>query len=332
MMQRIDREQAPVQSDLRLVVDALPGLVWTALPDGQVDFLNHPWCEYAGMTLEEAAGVGWLAAVCPDDLAKLGAYWQSILESGEPGEIEARLRGTDGTFRWFLFRANPLRDASGNVVKWIGTNTDIDERVRAEILLGAEKRLLEMVATGESLTRVLTELCRVVEAETDAHCSVVLVDPTETHLEGSVAPSLPQTFVSAIDGRPVNQDSGPCAMAAFLNEQVISTDIATDARWSEWNWCPLALQHSLRACWSTPIASKTGNALGAFALYHDRPRTPTALDQKLIDQFTHLASIAIDQRQQRCRTQSVARTTPWPPSSTSSSTGAFSCNASRRMK
>jgi PAS domain S-box-containing protein len=292
-MPQIDREQA-MQSDLRLVVDALPGLVWTALPNGQVDFLNQPWCDYAGMTPEEASGVGWLGAVCPDDLANLGAYWQSILESGKPGEIEARLRGTDGTFRWFLFRANPLRDASGSIVKWIGTNTDIDERVHAEILLAAEKRLLEMVATGESLPRVLTELCRVVEAETDAHCSVVLVNPTGTHLEGGVAPSLPQTFVSAIDGRPVNVDSGPCAMAAFLNEQVISTDIATDARWSEWNWCPLALQHGLRACWSTPIASKTGNALGAFALYYGRPRTPTALDQKLIDQFTHLASIAID--------------------------------------
>jgi PAS domain S-box-containing protein len=311
-----------MENDLRLVVDTLPGLVWTALPTGQVDFLNQPWCDYAGMTLEEASGVGWLTAVCPDDLSKLVKDWESILESGVPGEIEARLRRSDGIFRWFLFRANPLRDASGNIVKWIGTNTDIEDRVvaedslraseqhlqqlvdtlkthiedqkRAEFILAAEKRLLEMVATGESLTRVLTELCRVVEAETYAYCSIVLVDPMGAYLEGSVAPSLPKSFVDAIDGRPVNEDSGPCAMAAFLNQQVISADIATDTRWSEWEWCPLALQHGLRACWSTPIRSKLGKALGAFALYCDQPRTPTAFDQKVIDQFTHLASIAID--------------------------------------
>jgi PAS domain S-box-containing protein len=311
-----------MENGFRLVVDTLPGLVWTALPNGQVDFLNQPWCDYAGMTLDEASGAGWLTAVCPDDLPNLGERWQSILKSGEPGEIEVRLRGTDGLFRWFLFRANPLREASGEIVKWIGTNTDIEDRVRAEeslrasehrlrqivdtlqvhieeqkraeFILAAEKRLLEMVATGESLTQVLTELCRVVEAETYAYCSIVLVDPMGTYLERSVAPSLPESFVEAIDGRPVNEDSGPCAMAAFLNEQVISADIATDTRWSEWDWCPLALRHGLRACWSTPIHSKKGKALGVFALYCDQPRTPTALDQKVIDQFTHLASIAID--------------------------------------
>jgi PAS domain S-box-containing protein len=311
-----------MENGLRLVVDTLPGQVWTALPSGHVDFLNRPWCEYTGMTLHEASGAGWLAAVCPDDLSELGAHWQSILNSGEPGEIEARLRGADGLHRWFLFRANPLRDASGQIVKWIGTNTDIEDRVRAEeslraserrlqqtvdtlqvhmgdqkhaeFILAAEKRLLEMVATGESLTRVLTELCRVVEAETYAYCSIVLVDPMGAYLERSVAPNLPKSFVEAIDGRPVNEDSGPCAMAAFLNEQVISADIATDTRWSEWDWCPLALHHGLRACWSTPIHSKKGKALGVFALYCDQPRTPTALDQKVIDQFTHLASIAID--------------------------------------
>jgi PAS domain S-box-containing protein len=190
-----------MENDLRMVVDTLPGLVWTALPTGEVDFLNQPWCDYAGMTLEEASGVGWLTAVCPDDLSKLVKDWESILESGVPGEIEARLRRSDGIFRWFLFRANPLRDASGNIVKWIGTNTDIEDRVvaedslraseqhlqqlvdtlkihiedqkRAEFILAAEKRLLEMVATGESLTRVLTRWERISKAASRQACRKV---------------------------------------------------------------------------------------------------------------------------------------------------------------
>lgn len=100
------------------------------------------------MTLEEAAGAGWLTAVSPDDLSALSAYWESILQSGEPGEIEVRLRGNDGIFRWFLFRANPLRDASGNIVKWIGTNTDIEDRVVAEeSFRESEQHLQQLVDT-----------------------------------------------------------------------------------------------------------------------------------------------------------------------------------------
>src|SRR6266853_1101815 len=133
MSARITRKRhAPLQDDLRRVVDSLPGLVWTSLPDGHVDFLNQPWCDYTGLSLDKACGWGWNAAIYPQHLPALLYYSPSILTSGEPGEMEARMRRFDGKHRWFLFRASPSRDASGKVVRWYGTNTDIEARKVAE--------------------------------------------------------------------------------------------------------------------------------------------------------------------------------------------------------
>jgi PAS domain S-box-containing protein len=121
-----------MENKFRPVVDALPGLVWTARPDGHIDFLNQRWCEYTGHSVGEAYGPGWQTAIHPEDLPELLERWRSILASGEPGEMEARLRRFDGEYRWFLFRTCPLADASGAVVKWCGMNTDIEDRRRSE--------------------------------------------------------------------------------------------------------------------------------------------------------------------------------------------------------
>ena len=125
-------DETDVHNDLSRVVDALPGLVWTALPDGEIDFLNQRWCEYTGLTAEEAQRRGWQAAVHPDDLHLLLERWPSEMAGGTRGEMEARLRRFDGEYRWFLFRTFALTDASGQVEKWCGMNTDIDDRRRRE--------------------------------------------------------------------------------------------------------------------------------------------------------------------------------------------------------
>jgi len=158
--------------------------------------------------------------------------------------------------------------------------------------------MLEMLAWGYSFPVVLEALCRLVEETVSScYCSVVLVDPSGTRLEHGAAPSLPESFITSIVGRPVNVDSGPCAMAAYLNEQVVAADLTTETRWAAYEWCPMALAHGLQACWSTPISSKAGKVLGAFAIYYDEPRTPSPLQQSLIERFKHIASIAIERAQ-----------------------------------
>jgi len=173
-----------------------------------------------------------------------------------------------------------------------------DELDHAQALLAGEKRLLEMVAAGRPLQTVLEALCLLVEETAGGgHCSVVLVDPSGTRLEHGAAPSLPASFVAAIVGRPVNCESGPCAMAAALGEQVTSIDLEAETRWDDDDWCPMALAHGLRSCCSTPIRSSAGKVLGAFAIYYTEPRAPTPQHLVMIDQLTHIASIAVERTQ-----------------------------------
>ncbi|HWG32823.1 MAG TPA: PAS domain-containing protein [Gemmatimonadaceae bacterium] len=421
-----------MENELSRVVDDLPGLVWTALPDGQMDFVNQRWCEYTGLSVEAARGSGWQTVIFHEDLPGLLDSWQAILASGHAGEMEARLRRFDGEHRWFLLRARPSRDASGELVGWCGINTeiqdrpraygegsdrwwlssrarenhfrfildelpvlislvrptgeiecansryldyfgltlgeakrragghgahpadragiqaawrrslatgeaydlecrrrsadgvyrwfhsrgfplrdargdaifwyflqtDIDDLKRAGALLAGEKNLLEMVATGAPMKAVLNGLCEFIESTAGGcHCSIVLADRSGTHIEYGAAPSLPDSFINSILGLPVTIDAGPCAMAMCVNEQVASTDLTTEARWTASGWCSVALAHGLKACLSTPIPSTAGRVLGAFALYYDEPRVPAPLHQSLIGQLTNIASIAIERAQ-----------------------------------
>jgi PAS domain S-box-containing protein len=135
-VQEIDRSE----SGLRKAIDTIPALAWRALPDGSNDFLNKHWPDYTGLSPAESQGWGWKVAIHPADVGGLLQKLQAILASGKPGESEARLRGHDGVFRWFLFRAEPLREEAGQIVHWYATATDTDDRKRAESLLAAEHK------------------------------------------------------------------------------------------------------------------------------------------------------------------------------------------------
>jgi PAS domain S-box-containing protein len=117
---------------LRHVVDTIPAIVWSALPDGAVDFVNDRWLQYTGLFSEDSLGWRWTATIHPDDFARATDYWRTVLLSGEPAELEQRLRRSDGQFRWFLCRYVPVRDDSGKIVRWYGTCTDIEDRKQAE--------------------------------------------------------------------------------------------------------------------------------------------------------------------------------------------------------
>jgi PAS domain S-box-containing protein len=120
-----------MELELSVVINALPGLVWTALLDGRAEFLNLRWCQFTGLSLAQAIGFGWHSAIHPQDLSLVLSRWRSLVESAAPGEIEVRLRRHDGEYRRFLLNAAPIADSSGRIVKWCGINTDIEERLRA---------------------------------------------------------------------------------------------------------------------------------------------------------------------------------------------------------
>ena len=181
------------ERDLNHIINTIPVLAWCNLPDGSNEFLNQPWHDYTGLSPEEAHGWGWQVTIHPDDLPKLLDKWWELLAAGEPGEIEARLRRFDGVYRWFLFRVNPLRDGAGSIVKWYGTNTDIDDRKRAEEELRRHEAFLvegqRLSLTGSFSWRVGTDeitwseqLYRIFEVEPAMRVTLELIG-TRVHPE-----------------------------------------------------------------------------------------------------------------------------------------------------
>jgi PAS domain S-box-containing protein len=132
--ERRKAEEALRASELqyRSLADLIPGVVWTAQADGSIDYANRYWFTFSGMTWEQTQGNGWAACLHPDDLPRTIQSWTTALQTGEPYEIEYRLkRAADGAYRWFLAQARPLRNAEGQVVKWFGMLTEIEDRVHA---------------------------------------------------------------------------------------------------------------------------------------------------------------------------------------------------------
>lgn len=310
--EELRQSEAIAEQRLRLVVDTTPAMINTCHPNGYLDYVNKGWLDYFGFSLETAldrADVmkmsvpskadmydgNWQPIIHPEDLATFRDHWKATLASGKPGESEGRVRRFDGAYRWHLFRGVPLCDETGKPVKWYISAFDIEDRKQAEALLAGEKRILEMVARGDSLAQILDSLCRLVEDQaTGVLASILLLDSNGKRLCRGAAPSLPEPYTDAIDGSEIGPSVGSCGTAAYFGKQVIVSDISSDPLWV--NFRELALTYSLRACWSTPIFSAERKVIGTFAMYYREPRSPNPRDQDIIGQITHLAGVAIQHK------------------------------------
>src|ERR1700680_3670804 len=151
-------EEPGDEQDIRLVVDTIPTLAWSAGPDGSAEFFNQRWLDYTGLSAEQALGSGWQGAIHLDELSRIFETFREALNSVKPYEVEGRFRRFDGEFRWFLFRGSPLRDRSGKVAKWYGTNTDLEERKRAEEALRKSEERWRSVFENSAIGVALTDL------------------------------------------------------------------------------------------------------------------------------------------------------------------------------
>ncbi|HUI44069.1 MAG TPA: sigma-54-dependent Fis family transcriptional regulator [Terriglobia bacterium] len=138
-------EPTEFEQRLRLLIDHVPTLIWTAAPDGSIDFINQRGLEYHGVALPVVRGWGWTAVIHPEDLTRFVREWRAAVAGGKPFEGEARLRRADGAYRWFLSRGVPLRDELGDVIRWYGTTTDIEDRKQAEDAVARSEDRLRLV-------------------------------------------------------------------------------------------------------------------------------------------------------------------------------------------
>ncbi|MGA7402365.1 MAG: PAS domain S-box protein [Candidatus Sulfotelmatobacter sp.] len=230
----------------------------------------------------------------PDDRPALQELLERVSRDRTEFDLEHRLLMPDGSVKYLQVVGRPSKDKSGNF-EFVGAVTDITERKRAESLLAAEKRSLEMIASGASLTAILEDLCSAIDAQSPGVISSVLLTDTEgKRLWPAVGPKAPSGWSQAIAGGAIGPRAGSCGTAAFRKKLVITSDIATDPLWVDYR--DLALSHGLRASWSQPLISKNNEVLGTFAMYYPEPRSPNSSDLQLIEAAGHIAVIAIERR------------------------------------
>ena len=290
----IERDRA--EADLRTseqkyrdLIDASPDAICVLDADSKCVLVNPAGVELAGRPEEELVGSSITDTYVPEELHlfrdridKLKAEGSFRFErkflrkNGEVIPVEISLSALRGQYYQAIIR-------------------DISQRKRREALLAGENRVLEMVAKGDSLSDILDNLCLLVEEQSSGVlASILLMDPNGKQLRHGAAPHLPKTYTEAIDGAFIGPAVGSCGTAAYRAEQVIVSDIAVDPLWAAFR--DLALRHSLRACWSTPIFSSEGKVTGTFAMYYREPRTPTPREQETIKHITHLAGVAIQRK------------------------------------
>ena len=297
------RTEAALQESeerFRRMADAIPEVIWfTALEPEKVLYVSPSFERVWGLPVKNLYENPrlWIEAIHPDDRERVTSTFSRWVAGEQVNyhNVEYRIVQPGGAVRWIHERGVLSLNPEGKPCLASGISTDITERKRAEVLVAGEKKLLEMIAQGSSLASVLDALCRFGEEMSgNVLVSILLVSPDGKSLRHGAAPSLPKSYTEAIDGALIGPRAGSCGTAAYRGERIIVSDIATDPLWDQYRH--LAIDHGLRACWSTPIFSTTRDVIGTFALYSREPGSPSSEQLNLIEQMTHLAAVAIERK------------------------------------
>jgi PAS domain S-box-containing protein len=262
--------------------------------DGRIVYWNRAAEALYGWRAEEVLGRPILEVTPSTVSAEQACAIMESLASGNSWEGEFEVQRRDGsTFRAYVTDSPVFLD--GRQAGVIGLSRDVTEQTRLRALVHGQKRVLELVATGTPLPRVLATLNDLVEQQSDGMpCSILLVEEDGLRFRAvASSPSL-EGYGDAVDGASMAPPYlGPCCMAAHRREPVVVPDVVTDPRWSG-AWRDLALSYGLTSSCSTPILASDGTVLGTFALFGTEPGRPFLPDPQLIEVATHLAGIAIE--------------------------------------
>ncbi|HUG53363.1 MAG TPA: PAS domain-containing protein, partial [Vicinamibacteria bacterium] len=291
------------EEQLRQLADSIPQLAWMAGPDGRSFWYNQRWYEYTGTTFEDMKDSGFHSVHDPELLPEVLERWQRSLATGEPFEMEFPLRGADRVFRWFLTRVNPMRDASGRVVRWFGTSTDVDQVRRIRHALEEETRVLELLnRTGTTLASSL-DLQALLQSITDsatqlsgARFGAFFYNTVDERGEAFLLYTLSGAPREAFEkfGHPrATALFGP----TFRGEGVIRChDVLEDPRYGG-----MEPHHGMppghlpvRSYLAVPVVSRSGEVIGGLFFGHPQPGVFDERTERLITGVAAQAGVAID--------------------------------------
>jgi PAS domain S-box-containing protein len=278
----------------RMLDRVCPVGIFRADATGRFRDVNARWCEMTGLEPNAALDDGWFAAIHDDDRDRVRQLWDLAVENRTELRIEFGLepRGPRDDPRWVLAEAVPCSAEENEESSILGTFTDVTELKRDQAVQKGQTRILQLIAAGAELDKVLTVIALLIEEICpDTMCSVLFLNDRQTHLRYGIAPSLPVDYVEATNHVAIGPKFGSCGAAAATGARVVVEDIETDEHWEESR--EVAIEHGLRACWSQPLLSSTGKVVGTFAMYYCDRRRPTAAEIRLLELAAYLAEIAI---------------------------------------
>jgi len=287
-------ESAAADGRLRRLLDAIPLQIGFLNTDMVLEFANRKSLQDFNMTFEQLNQWTSSGIIHADDHETNYKHVQALL-SGQTYKTDLRFLYPNGAYRWMQAICVPMRDAQGNVVCYVTCQVDIDDLKRAEALLAAEVKLLEMVAQGEALDQVLNALARhVEELRSGCCCCVLVVAPDRKHLHIAASPSLPDVFHHILDGQAIDSGHDPCSLAVIEKTPIVTEDLAGDPRWEHSPWQAVMNSLGFGSCRATPILSASGEVSGVVAIYRSTTVASDPREEGLIDRFAKIAGIAID--------------------------------------
>jgi PAS domain S-box-containing protein len=286
-----EHEHAELQ--LRALFEAMPQLGWAARPDGWVYHYNQRWYEYTGATQPEIEGLGWRSVIDPAVVGEVSERWTASLATGEPFQMAFTLRRHDGARRWFLTRATPMRDAQGNVVRWVGINTDIHEQREAQERLESLASLALHLAAARTRTQVADVIVeRGMRAAGADTCTLYILEENGTALtligERGVAPE-----ITAKIRRITEHDGEPATLASVRSGTSLWAESMDDYLAL---FPALARQPASRpraqAFWSVPLIVE-GRPVGLLGMGFYAPRRFSPEERAFVDTFSKQSAQAL---------------------------------------
>jgi len=300
----------------RALAESVPQMVWMCTPDGLNVYFNQRWVDYSGLSLEESYGRGWNTPFHPDDKQPAWQAWNHAVETGDTYNIECRLRRADGIYRWFLTRGAPLRDSTGNVVKWFGTCTDIDDLKRAEAELHRLNRALRALsATDQAMVRaqdeseLLQETCRILVdeggyrmawmgfAEPDEEKTVRLA--AHAGINEGYLETVKITWADTERGR------GPTGTAIRTRQPSVCQNMLEDPRIAPWR--EEARRRAYASSCALPLCVD-GEPIGALTVYSALPEAFDTAEAELLAQLGADVAFGIESLRARAERQRAMET------------------------
>jgi PAS domain S-box-containing protein len=296
-------EEALQKSEKRYrdLADAMPLIVWTAQPEGNLNYFNQRWYDSTGMTFEQAKDYGWQLVVHPDDLQPCLDQWRLAIQTGKPYEVECRFKQADGNYRWHLGRAVPMHNSSGQIISWVGTGTDIDEQKQKEaadwFLAQATKELVSSLDYQQTLASVaqlavprLADWCVVDILEKAGgiqRVEVAHIEPAKVQLAWELYQRYPEDL-TAPEGIPKVLRTGESELVTQVHEALLMA-IAQDAEHLR-----ILQELGLKSYMIVPLWAR-GRILGAITFVTaESKRYYTPADLKFAEELGRHAALAVD--------------------------------------